>query len=160
MGSSLLPMMNVLIKNPRPKYSSPKAPPKVMVTQYTAQTVYTYSADKLWTAYGIAALFTFCSVVVGMLTIHADGASYSSAFSTVLRVARGAELSVEVQESDLDGKNPLPSYLAKATVTMSETKDRGSTPDKQDSAASFKGPTVETAPRVSNERVSERRWTA
>jgi hypothetical protein len=129
----------------RPNYSSASAPPKTMVTQFTVQTVYVYAANKLWAAYGVAALFTIGSVIIGIHVILANGASYGNAFSTVLRIAQAAELSVEVQESDLDGKNPLPSYLAKATVTMSGGKDRGWTPSAQEDLVGSKGVNSGTA---------------
>jgi hypothetical protein len=116
-----------------------------MVTQFTAQTVYVYAANKLWAAYGVAALLTIGSVIIGILMILANGASYSSAFSTVLRIARAAELSVEVQKSDLDGKNPLPSYLAKATVAMSGGEDRRWTPNAQEDPVNSKGTNAGTA---------------
>ncbi|KAI9710459.1 MAG: hypothetical protein M1812_007427 [Candelaria pacifica] len=128
----------------QPDYSSAGAPPKTLVTQFTSQTVYVYAANKLWAAYGVAAVFTLGSVIIGILTILADGASYSNAFSTVLRVARAAELSIEVQESDLDGRDPLPTHLAKATVAISGGKDRGWTPITPEDSAGTKGPTAET----------------
>ena len=89
------------------------------MTSYYDQTVYVYAADKLWIAYGLAALFTFGAYIVGMLAILANGASYDDSFSTVLRTTRDARLNIELMEEDLDGWSPLPSRLAKATVDMS-----------------------------------------
>ena len=53
-----------------------------------------------------------------MATIIASGATYNNSFSTILRVARAAELSTEVKSQDLDGRSPLPAYLATATVSV------------------------------------------
>ncbi|KAI9699475.1 MAG: hypothetical protein M1836_003086 [Candelina mexicana] len=130
---------DLLIEIRRPVYNSAGAPPKTMVTQFTSQTVYVYAADKLWAAYGVAAIFTLCSVTVGILTILADGASYSNTFSTVLRVSRAAELSTEVKESDLDGRDPVPSYLAKATVSTSRRKDQGDSLNWTKESVNIKG---------------------
>ena len=117
-----------------------------MVTEFTTQNVYVYAAKKLWIAYGLAALLTTGSVIIGILTIFANGASYSNEFSTVLRIARAAELSIEIQESDLGGENPLPSYLAKATVMISGRKDhQGWTSDAQKNPIDSKTTTVETS---------------
>lgn len=102
----------------RPNYSSSGAPPKATVTTLTAQTVYVYAADKLWAAYGAAALCTLVCVLIGVVIIMASGATYNNSFSTILRVARAAELSTEVKKDDLDGKSPLPAYLAQATVSI------------------------------------------
>lgn len=48
--------------------------------------------------------------------MFAQGVSYSSKFSTVLLAGRAAELSVPVQEADLNASDPLPTYLGNATV--------------------------------------------
>ncbi|USP72759.1 hypothetical protein yc1106_00033 [Curvularia clavata] len=100
----------------QPNHSSPSAPPKTVVTIFTAQTVYAYSAQRLWAAYACAALVTLICVVTGIFTIFANGASYSSSFSTVFRFAKGTELSVEIKPEDLDGKSPLPEYLEKSQL--------------------------------------------
>lgn len=89
-----------------------------MVTQYTAQTVYMYAERKLWAAYGTAILVTLTSVILGIISILTSGASYSNDFSTIFLNSRNAELSVEVDDIDKSGKDPLPKYLQKATVAM------------------------------------------
>ena len=71
--------------------------------------------------------------MVGFFIILVNDASYDNSFSTVLRVSRAAELSVEVQDVDLSGKSPLPPYLAKATVTISR-RDQAQTPPTQNSS--------------------------
>jgi hypothetical protein len=59
-------------------------------------------------------------VVMGMIALLLNGASYSHNFSTVLRVARGAELSEELRDEDLKGEDPLPKHLADAQVRFGE----------------------------------------
>ena len=106
----------------RPNYSSATAPQPVSVTLPAFRNVYVYSALKLWAAYGVAVFLAGLAVFLGLVTICLNGVSYSSTFSTVFRVARGADVSVELQEEDLDGRDPLPKHLAKAQVSFGEIK--------------------------------------
>ncbi|TID19917.1 hypothetical protein E6O75_ATG07377 [Venturia nashicola] len=85
-------------------------------TSITYRNVYTYSAEKLWLAYGIAILFTLIAVIIGLYIIMSTGTSYSNTFSTIFRKARGAESDVVIHPGDHDGKYPLPEYLKKATI--------------------------------------------
>jgi hypothetical protein len=135
----------MLIKIYRPNYSSQDTPPGAIVTQFTSQTIYIYAADKLWAAYGTAALVTTLLVIIGFLKIIADGKSYGNSFSTVFRIVQAAKLSVKIQESDLDGKNPLPLYLEKATVVISTREDRGNTSNIEESSVDPKLPNAATA---------------
>ena len=52
-----------------------------------------------------------------------NGESYSSNFSSILRVSRAAEMSVEAEDRDGSGSDPLPVYLkyARLQVGMSTT---------------------------------------
>ncbi|KAK8023737.1 hypothetical protein PG993_011803 [Apiospora rasikravindrae] len=103
----------------QPNYSDPStAPPKVPVTRSTSQTVYIYAPDKLWAAYGAAAAASFAGVVLGLIATAASRGSYTGSLSTILRITRNAELSVKIEEEDLDGKGALPGYLAKATMRV------------------------------------------
>lgn len=47
--------------------------------------------------------------------------AYNNNFSNILRLARGAHLSHEVADEDHDGKEPLPGYLKKTTITFANT---------------------------------------
>ena len=93
------------------------------MTSYFYETTYLYAAVKLWIAYGLAAFFTLLAVVIGMLAILVNSASYDNSFSTVLRTTRSANLDVEIEPQDLDGQSPLPSYLGKASITMPHEED-------------------------------------
>ncbi|KAK7946248.1 uncharacterized protein PG986_010569 [Apiospora aurea] len=94
--------------------------PKVTVMRSTSQTVYVYAPDKLWAAYGAAAAASFAGVVLGLIATAASRGSYTGSLSTILRITRNAELSVKIEEEDLDGKGALPGYLAKATMRVGE----------------------------------------
>ena len=91
---------------------------KASVTSYKYNTYYVYQAQKLWIAYGLALLITVFTIIVGMLAMVANRASYDSSFSTIMRTTREAELDVRIARSDLDGRIPLPSYMSKATIAF------------------------------------------
>ncbi len=60
----------------------------------------------------------------------ANDASFSNKFSTILRLSRGAQLSYQINQADLSGRDPLPAYANRVTVKFSperavETKDSG-----------------------------------
>lgn len=57
-----------------------------------------------------------------MYVIFSNGASYSSDFSTIVRTARGARLSHEIKLNDMDGRDPLPRYLAISTIAVSRVR--------------------------------------
>jgi hypothetical protein len=103
--------------------SSQFAPDRLSpVTLQQAIIVYDYDAATLWLAYGIAILFTLLAVAIGFYAIVANGASFTNDFSTIVRVTKSAELSVEIEEEDGAGKNPLPKYLEKARLGISAIK--------------------------------------
>ena len=74
---------------------------------------------KLWLAYGLAISLSALIVIIGLLAIYINGASFSYSFSSILRLSRGAEISVDINKADLDGRDPLPRYLKEATVKFS-----------------------------------------
>lgn len=102
----------------RPNSASAFAPPPVNVTFHNFHNVYVYSGFKLWISYGVAIALSAIAAVIGLIGLAFNGASYSHNFSTVLRVARGASMSQSIKEQDLDGKDPLPSYLSKAVIWL------------------------------------------
>ena len=77
-----------------------------------------YSARKLWIAYGTAIALATLAVMVGLNALMQNGASFSNNFSTIFRAARGAIVSAEPREKDLDGKDPLPAYLSRSLVWL------------------------------------------
>ena len=106
---------------PRPNYSSPWAPPNqghVNVSLETYHNIYKYDWETLWISYGLAVLFTTLAVVAGVVALILNGVSYSDNFSTIVRVSRTADMSVEVMDDDGDGREPLPKYLKEARFDM------------------------------------------
>jgi hypothetical protein len=96
--------------------------PRANVTTTSFHNIYVYSWYNLWLVYGIAILFTAVAVAQGLLAIFSGGASYSNNFSTVMRSSWNAKLSVDVSEVGDDCQDPLPDYLAKATVSLPAQK--------------------------------------
>lgn len=107
---------------PRPNSSSTFYPNQTEVRLATRENVFVFAAQKLWLAYGLALGATAIIVLFGIAAIIANNASFSNRFSTILRLSRGAQLSHEINQIDLAGQDPLPSYAKKATVTFSQEK--------------------------------------
>jgi hypothetical protein len=110
----------------RPNLTDRAKLPQTKVTVQTYHNVYVYTARRLWIAYALAASCATIAVALGLYTIVATGASYSNEFSTILRVSRHAHLEKEVSDGAADGRDPLPKYLAKATLTDSSSTGRKS----------------------------------
>ncbi|GIZ41227.1 hypothetical protein CKM354_000454000 [Cercospora kikuchii] len=91
--------------------SSPFYPPPTNVTLSMRTNIYVYPAFKLWLAYGLAIGVTALIVCFGLAAMVANDAAFSYQFSTLLRLSRGADLSAEIEQEDLDGRDPLPDYL-------------------------------------------------
>lgn len=96
--------------------SSPFAPSNAEVTNILSGNIYSYSPEKLWLAYGLAIGVTLIDVIIGLWMIFSARISFTADFSTVVRIAKNADLSEDVLESHPPGKDPLPKELAKATL--------------------------------------------
>ncbi|KAL8848660.1 MAG: hypothetical protein Q9221_006334 [Calogaya cf. arnoldii] len=113
----------------QPNVSSAYFPNKTEVISTTGENIYIYSASKLWLAYGLAVGATAIIVSLGLAAMIANEASFTNRFSTILRLSRGAQLSYEINYTDLSGRDPLPTYAKKATVrfwpqSVSQIKDQ------------------------------------
>jgi hypothetical protein len=105
----------------RANQSSPYKLPQSEITFTTVSPVYEYSQSRLWLAYGVAIAISILIVIAGLTVVYLSGAAYNNNFSNTLRLARGAHLSHEVIDGDHDGKEPLPEYLEKATISFAGT---------------------------------------
>ena len=118
----------------RANYSSASAPDPVKVALPAYRNIYTYSALKLWAAYGVAIFLALLTALLGLVAIFLNGASYSNNFSTTFRAARGAAISEKVYAGDVAGEDPLPKRLAKAQATFvftdADEKLRHRSPDR------------------------------
>jgi hypothetical protein len=120
-------------KNLRPNKSSSYKSPQSQVTFTTISPVYEYSGHRLWLAYGLAIAISVLIVIAGLVVMYLSSAAYNSSFSTILRLGRGAHLSQEIVHGDHDGKEPLPEYLEKATISFAGTalRKQGSNGDAE-----------------------------
>ncbi len=84
------------------------------------QTVYSYSRSRLWIAYGLAIVLAIISVFIGLSSMLSSGIAYTNHFSTILRAARYANMETSLMPEDADGKDPLPKYLATASVSFED----------------------------------------
>ncbi|KAL7919901.1 hypothetical protein ACQKWADRAFT_322608 [Trichoderma austrokoningii] len=115
-------MSNSLLQ---PNYSSPYAPPDQNVTETTYELVYSYAAQTLWLAYGIALGMCLLSILLGTVSIYYNGgASYTTKFSTILRVAQCIDLSEPIKPEDTDGQDPTPRYIKKITAAQSSEEEQ------------------------------------
>ncbi|KAK1524373.1 uncharacterized protein CCOS01_09460 [Colletotrichum costaricense] len=72
---------------------NPTAPIQARIETEVYQNIYTYSVAPLWIAYGVAVGITILSVTIGTWAVVVTGSSYSSRFSTILRLAFNIRLS-------------------------------------------------------------------
>lgn len=99
-----------------PNYTSLYAPQDPIVTTLTYQIQYQYSATLLWAVYGTAISITTLAVIIGIWVMLKNEASYSSKFSTFLRVSHNLGLSKPLTLEDTSGKDPLPPHLKRIEV--------------------------------------------
>ena len=72
------------------------------------QIVYVYSRRILWISYGIAIGFTLLSICSGIFAALAQNASYTTKFSTILRMAQVLQVSAPFLLEDAGGEDPTP----------------------------------------------------
>ncbi|KAK5722309.1 hypothetical protein LTR15_005538 [Elasticomyces elasticus] len=88
------------------------------VTTKSIVNFYVYDQFTLWVAYGSAIFFATLAVIAGLVFLIISGASYDTTFSTIVRVAKAAELTVELKDDEGAGYQPLPDRLAKARLAV------------------------------------------
>ena len=89
-----------------------------LVTVRTPQNAYAYNPRNLAIAYGLGIVASTAIVIVGLICIHAAEGSFSSSFSTILRMTRGSQLDGLVPASETQGKDPLPAHLARTKILL------------------------------------------
>lgn len=89
----------------------------VPVTVTAFHLTYQYQPGVLWAAYGTAVVVTLAAALAGLQSIYASGASYSSRFSTSVRIARTTGLDRLLDDDD-DGSDPLPREIGAARMQV------------------------------------------
>ncbi|KAF2964611.1 hypothetical protein GQX73_g8969 [Xylaria multiplex] len=108
----------------QPNMTSEFAPPMPIVTTTTYEPIYRYSPRQLWIAYGVAIAVSAVASLLGFLAIFLNDASYGNDFSSVYRTAHGSGLDVTIQPKDMKATAPLPRYLAKAALCITNPSSR------------------------------------
>lgn len=88
------------------------------MTLTSNRNIYSYSRPILWVAYGIAIGVTCISVAVGVFIFLANHGSFTTQFSTILRVTYAASVNTDLNLKDCNGLDPLPKHIAKAQVVL------------------------------------------
>lgn len=77
----------------------------------------TYQYQPGVAAYGTAVVATLAAALAGLQSMYASGASYSSRFSTSVRIARTTGLDRLLDDED-DGSDPLPREIGAARMQV------------------------------------------
>ncbi|KAK1546132.1 hypothetical protein CPAR01_00099 [Colletotrichum paranaense] len=104
---------------------NPTEPIQAKIETEVYQNIYTYSVAPLWIAYGVAVGITILSVTIGTWAVVVTGSSYSSKFSTILRLAFNIRLSEYVELQDTGGEDPLPDRLENTIVAFPSRSAKG-----------------------------------
>jgi len=89
----------------------------VPVTVTVFPLTYQYQPGDLWAAYGTAVAATLMAALVGLQSMYTSGASYSSRFSTAVRIVRTTGLDRLLDDAD-DGSDPLPREIGVAKMQV------------------------------------------
>ncbi|KAI1112877.1 hypothetical protein F5Y14DRAFT_240106 [Nemania sp. NC0429] len=109
----------------RPNYSSPYAPDDTLVTTVSYGNIYVYSKLVLWAPYATAIFFSIICIAAGTLSAVKNDASYTTKFSTVLRVAHILSFSSLFREHDVNGEDPTPDDVGNIEIEFPNTKRQG-----------------------------------
>jgi hypothetical protein len=88
-----------------------------VTVQATANT-YVYSPRNLVLSYCFAIVFSFVTVVPGLVSLWNGGSSYSNKFSTTMRTTCGPALSRLLEDQDMTGADPLREELGNQKIQV------------------------------------------
>ena len=86
------------------------------------QNAYFYNRTNLLLSYGLSLVLSFFACLVGCVSIFRGNVSYSNKFSTMLRTTRDDSIDTLVATEDRNGADPLPRYLAKAAISLGQSR--------------------------------------
>jgi len=95
------------------------------VTSSSPYIVYAYRPEILGLVYVSAGAITAVLVAFGIAVVVGSNGSYSNYFSTVMRATRGQYVDSLMEPLDMDGKDPLPDYLADAKLKLQDQSSGG-----------------------------------
>ncbi|OQV06566.1 hypothetical protein CLAIMM_11115 [Cladophialophora immunda] len=99
--------------------------PLTAVTIYYPQNVYTYEAEQLWLAYGVAILANVLCLLAGTFAMQRNGLSYNNDFTTIMRTTRNPNLDLLVPEAESSGAQPVAPRTTKGTLTYQRSNEYG-----------------------------------
>jgi hypothetical protein len=99
----------------------------------------------------VALLCATIAFAIGPYAIFTSGASYNNETSTTLRDSTYAHLDHEVVQCDATRRDPLPKYLAKATLMIAKDKEDREGDGEGDGEAPTTGSQETTA--ITNDRL-------
>jgi len=114
----------------RTNFSQPQN--EIMLTNVTISSpyiVYKYRPEILVLVYASAVGISTVLVGLGATVVFGSQGSYSNYFSTIMRATRGEYVDSLVRQSDKDGKDPLPDYLANAKLKVQDPRQNGFSDD-------------------------------
>ena len=100
------------------------SPPEVRVAIEGPQLIYNYAPRNLIYGYATAAVFTVAALLLGVLDISKNRATYENRFSTIIRTSRHPDLDALIRPRDTDGANPLPGYLEESKIQLTRFRDQ------------------------------------
>jgi hypothetical protein len=94
--------------------------------------VYSYNAQNLWLAYGVAIFVTLFSLVVGFYAMYSNGVSYRTSFSAIMATTRNRVLDDVMVGSSL-GADPMREDVMQTRLRFGVLdKDRSQEEDKEE----------------------------
>ena len=85
---------------------------------------YVYEPDALIISYVISDLISLLCVMVGIYAIYKNKASFTSYFSTIVRVTNHLDLEESIDEKDRSGSDPLPQHFGDTVVNLGEQREQ------------------------------------
>jgi len=106
--TTFLPRRNATTSNPTTVYI------------YSTTTQYVYTPFRLILAYALALAATAAAVLLGLASMLTHRRTFSSQFSTIMRLTRGVGIDKLVGEAARDGTEPLPERIGEAKLRFGE----------------------------------------
>ena len=85
---------------------------------------YVYEPDALIISYVISDFASLLCVMVGIYAIYKNGASFTSHFSTIVRVTNHLDLEESIDEKDRSGSDPLPKHFADTVINLGDQRQQ------------------------------------
>ena len=85
---------------------------------------YTYNAQSLGIAYGLALIGEVICLAAGFYALYRNRVAFTNGFSTILRTTRNRELAQLVDGNNFNGSDPVPEHTLDARITYHLSNDQ------------------------------------